>query len=285
MAIKRRSNPGVGDIQQPLNQGDLCPSAGRQPTYASTPSDWTQIAKATIASFMQVVNCALSKAIGAKADTEQDVARLVARECLQWRLPPQLFHSALTFVIDYCRVAHEEKDAIADFFQQFTRLQYPGMCYEVFHHGQFHIYYDELPTEVFDLKKTVLFWIDHSKTECCSRGEPLSKNETLEPKAEAMLRFLCWAEHAGRVVTFEKLYLAVWGRPGSSNANSIANAINVRQNAINRFGDEKFIVKAVNSSSTPADKKISRLHGQGAYLVAKHAYEELCIIRSVRRER
>lgn len=279
----RKSKPEVSDVQQPLDPQDLRSQTDRHHrgrTEVSRPTSWPRTAEAAFPNYLQVLNAATTAAIGIGTPSPHDIELIVAQQNARWPIPPQLFHAAVRAVADYCQSVHDETPAIKVFLSQPTPGGHPNTIYEVFHHGQSHVYYNAVPAEILALRDTVLFWIDHSTNELWSCGQALENGERLQPKAEAMLRVLCAAEHAGQRVSLTDVAAGVWGPDSLPNCGSMRNNISVQQNAINTVAAREFIV-AARRAAHPDQKTIIRLRGEDAFAIGARAYEELCIVRRI----
>lgn len=281
MVAQRQSKPCFSDVQQPLDSQNLRSPADRNHSVSaadSRPADWPRTAEAALPIFMQVVNAAATEATTVGSLSEHDIELIVARQNVRWPIPPQLFHTAVRMVADYCQSVHDQEPAIKAFFSQPNPGGHPNTIYEVFHHGQSHVCYNAVPAELLVLRDTILFWIDHSKNELWSCGQALEHGERLQPKAEAMLRFLCTAEHAGQRVSLTDVAAVVWGPDSLPNCGSMRNNISVQQNAINTMAARDFVVAARRPAQTD-EKTIIRLRGEDAFAIGPRAHEALCIIR------
>jgi len=245
-----------------------------------TISNWCRIADALIPNLTQVFNGALDEAVSTGARTADQIKKIVAGHGLRWALPPELFPGIQIFVADFCNLPAQLQRKIQEFLRRFAAGEHPGICYEVYHHGRTDYYYDELPPEVLNLKKTALFWIYHSANELLRRGEPRVKSEWLPPKAEEMLRFLCRAENAGRTISLSELFLEVWKRNTPASEYQMCNSINGMITAINTFADERFI-RTVSDKSKQDDKRVLRIRGANKFKVGKEVLSELVIIKRI----
>lgn len=281
MATQRQSKPEVSDVQQPLDSQNLRSPADRNHRVSaadSRPADWPRTAEAALPSFIQVVTLAVADAVAMGTPSPHNIELIVAQQNARWPIPPQLFHAAVRAVADYCQSVHEETPAIKVFLSQPTPGGHPNTIYEVFHHGQSHVYYNAVPAEILALRDTVLFWIDRSRNELLSGGQRLGQGEGLQPRAEAMLRVLCAAENAGRRVYLTDIAATWWGPDRLPTRESVRNNISVQQNAIHAIAGREFIV-ASKRPVQPDEKMIIRLRGEDAFAVGTRAHEELCIIR------
>lgn len=263
------SNRGDREAQEPQGQIDM---PARQRNDAS---GWLGVADKVLPTFMQALNGALADINRSAARSQDQVELIVAQHVRRWGLPSELFRTVLAAANSFCE---EIRTHSANIEHSLSHAQ-PVTAHVVFHHGRSEICDGAPPAEITALRRSILFWIDHSTGEMYSRGRPVDTGAKLQPKAEELLRCLCQAEHAGRTVSFLDIYGFIWGtQPPPPEA--LRNNINVQQNAINTFAAEKFIL-AASSDSQHDEKKILRLRGKAAYTIGNRAYEELCIIKAI----
>lgn len=240
---------------------------------------WSEIAEGDIPNVTQVLNSTLCDAVQCGVYTEERIAQLVGRHSLRWPTAPAFLHEIQKFVADYFSVSSSLHRDAPQSVNRTGQPIHPRTCYVAFHHGADHFYYDTLPDAVLSLRKSILFWIDHSKDEWRSRGQLLSQDEKLKPKAEAMLRFLSRAENAGRVVTFSELAAAMWGPNGLDGPHAIRNNIAVHKNAIRNCAAALFFAKL----SERGENQLTHLRKEDAYKIGKDVPKEVCIVTSFSR--
>lgn len=211
--------------------------------------------------------------------TADQIMEIVVGHGLHWALPPELVPDMQIFVLKYIDRVAQQKSRIEEFLKRFSPSLRPTLCYQVYHHGRTDYYYDELPEEILNLRKTALFWIDRSANEQLSRGQPRIRSEWLPPRAEEMLRFLCQADNAGPTILFSELFLKVWKRTPASKYR-MCNSINGMITAINTFADKQFI-KTVSGKSEQDDKKVLRIRCCNEFIVGKKVPGELVIIKKI----
>jgi len=95
-----------------------------------------------------------------------------------------------------------------------------------------------------------------------------------------MLRFLCRAENAGRIISFSELFLEVWKRTTPASKYQMCNSINGMETAINTFAAEQFI-KTVSDKSEQDDNRVLRIRGCTEFKVGKEISAELIIIKRI----
>ena len=142
------------------------------PDGQTTTPNWCRIAEALILPATQVVNYSLAETIGTGARTADQIMEIVVGHGLRWALPPELVPDIEIFVLNYLDRVAQQKSRIEEFLKRFSPGLRPSICYQVYHHGRTDYYYDELPKEVLNLKKDVLFWIHRSANELLSGGKP-----------------------------------------------------------------------------------------------------------------
>jgi hypothetical protein len=271
---ERRFKPRISDVQQPLDSQNLCADTtqnqGAPPVIDST-ADWPRTAEAALPSFMQVANAAAVEATTMGTSSERDIELIVARQSLRWRLPPQLFRTAIAVVTRYCQSVHDQEPAIKAFLSQTGPASHPNTVYGVFHHGQPHIYYDAVPTGILALRDTVQFWIDHTSGDYRSRGRP---KRQLSPRSERLLAFVSQDRNAGKQITIPELYQPVCLKPPSSPGlmeNSIREAVS---------GLNLFARPDIFANKTDPQAKLVPI--KNAYQIRADTMNECCIISVVR---
>jgi len=244
--------------------------------------NWRTIADALIPCVTQVLNCALIEAARTGVRAGDKIMEIVARHGLTWALPPELVPEIQMFVLKYLDLVAQRRSEIEQFLKRFGPSVRPSICYQVYHHGRTDYYYDELPPEVLNLKKTALFWIYRSANELLSRGIPSERSEWLPPRAKEMLRFLCQAKNAGQIILFSDLYREVWKRAVLPGQKPPYGSIDEAETWINTFvvKAERFIISAPDASKS-ADKKVLRIRGANKFKVGKEVSAELIIIERI----
>ena len=245
---------------------------------------WAQTAGILRPNVMTLLSDTLRDVIASGVSSEEQIAEIVARNCLRSPLPDELLSEVEKFIVNYCIKAKQGYKDIRKFLQDTKQMPLSYHTFLVFHHGRYHYYY-ELSKEVLELRKTVLFWICRSANQFSSRGKQREKIEWLPPRAEKMVRFLCRQQNAGRIITLSELYLQ--GRQPATlpSMKDMRNSVDETQNAINNFAnyanvDERFI-KSVSDESKQDDVKVLSVRGANKYIVGKEISAECCIIKRV----
>lgn len=278
---KRKSQSGHSDTRQIRDSRDLRassgPSASDQVTDPQT-STWTNTADTLLLVYTHVVSRAIKDVVEGQNCSLSEIEYVVAQHCLQWPLPVSLFRLAVRNVHDYCEQIRVEECSIDDFFQQSGSQGHPEVAYLVFHHGRSHVYYNQLPVEVLNLKENILFWIDHFNKEVWSRGKFKQKTQRPVTKWEQILRCFCKVENAGRITTVSDLEVNMWTARGHAVKDAYNN-IGGHRDTVNDIAGEDFILS--KSLGPLVDrKKILRLRGKG-FKIGEKAHEELCIVSTL----
>jgi hypothetical protein len=274
MATRRKFTSDVRDGQQPLDRQNLRSQADRNhgvPTVKPLPAGWSGTAEAALPSFIQVLNGALAEAIAVGTRSEQDIEHIVARQSLRWRLPPQLFRTAIVVVAYYCESVRDQEPAIKASLDQVSPVAHPNAIFEVFHHGQPYIYYDQVPAEISALRDTVLFWIDHTSADYRSRGRP---KRQLSPRSERLLAFVSQDRNAGKQITIPELYQPVCLKP-PSNPGLMDNSVREAISGLNLFARPDIFAHKTD----PQAKLVPIKNG---YHIRADTMNECCIISVVR---
>ena len=274
MATRRKFKPGFSDAQQPLDPRNLRSQSDRNhgvPAVGSLPADRPRTAEAALPTFLQVVNVAAVEATTMGTSSERDIELIVARQSLRWRLPPQLFRTAIAVVTRYCQSVHDQEPAIKAFLSQTGPASHPNTVYGVFHHGQPHIYYDAVPTGILALRDTVQFWIDRTSGDYRSRGRP---KRQLSPRSERLLAFVSQDRNAGKQITIPELYQPVCLKP-PSNPGLMENSVREAVSGLNLFARPDIF-----AHKTDPQAKLVPI--TNAYQIRADTMNECCIISVVR---
>jgi hypothetical protein len=240
---------------------------------------WSISAEILMPNITQVLNSALEKAIIAGIYSQDEIAEFVAQLSLRWPVPPKILPLIQDFVTNCCDLTSQQQRQIKEFLLQAGTVVHPRKCFLVFHHGQYYYYYDELQQEVLKLREKVLFWIDLSAQEFFSRGKRREKNECPPPRGMEMLRFLCRVDNAGREIEFSELYSNVWQASLPPSRKQMCNSIDVTQNTLNTFAEDRFII----CKSKKDDAKVVRIRGSYKFKVGIETPNECCIIKALTR--
>ena len=277
---KRKSKPDVRDARQPPDPQNLRPPRGRNRIRHAPgllTSVWVRVAEAACPGFTQILGQATKDLVRAGVFSQYQGGQDAILQSLRSVLAPVVFHIALVSPQRSIGRTPEREALPADHLHQSNPRADPTVVYVVFHEGRSHVYYDELPAEVLDLRGHVLFWIDHATNEVWVRDKQLEEKEQLQPKAEEMLRYLCQIGHAGQTISLSKLYEGVWTPAALPERKAIRNNIGFHQNAINTFAAEKFIL-TLPPKAQQDPRSIVRLRGADAYTIGREVHKELCVI-------
>jgi hypothetical protein len=236
---------------------------------------WSRDADLLTGPLIMILGTSLHSAIAKGFCEEEEIGQLIAQYSLHYPLPDQFLRMAQVFVTGICGGVAEIDEKTKRLLRE-AELSVPHQaCYYVFHNGNDHFYQDTFPEEVTNLHKTVLFWINPAEKEFFSRGKPREKSECPRPKTIAMLRFLCDERNAGKTVSFSELYSRVWGTDDLSNIGKMIGSIDVAENELNTFAEERFI----SDKSKKDNAKVLRMHGEQKFYVTKEAPQECCIVK------
>jgi len=285
MATDHKSEPYVGNVQQPLAPQDLRGETDQNqgvPPVTEIVSGWPAVAYDLSPRYAWVFTGALLEAVRTGAHSKNQIEQIIRGHCLDCPLSWEVLDEILTDITRYFHLVTKHKVSIEDFLRNLSPGRRPKVVYEAFHHGQPHIYCDELPPEVLNLKKTALFWIYRSANELLSLGKPRERSEWLPPRAEEMLHFLCRAKNAGQIILFSDLYREVWKRAVLPGQKPPYGSIDEAENWINTFvaTAERFIISAPDASKS-ADKKVLRIRGANKFKIGKKVSADLVIIKGI----
>lgn len=149
------------------------------------------------ASSTMVFDVSLQKATARRTCSEEEIGQIVTQESLYCPLPSQLLRTVQRSVTDVRRAVTQLEEEAKELLYQVLP---PRTCYYVFHNGDYHFYPNQLPQEVYELRKTVLFWINYAANEFFSRGKQREKLE-IGSRALSMLYVLCYVQNAGRIIS------------------------------------------------------------------------------------
>jgi len=236
---------------------------------------WPQDADLLAGPVTMVLCASLQNASARGLCSEEEIGQLVAQYSLRYPLPDRFLRMVQVFVTCFCGGVIELDEETKGLLHQ-AELSMPHQaCYYVFHNGNDHFYRDELPQEVRDLCKTALFWINPTEREFFSRGKQREKYECPKPKAITMLRFLCDERNAGKIVSFSELYSQVWGTGDLLNVRQMIGSIDVAENDLNTFAEERFI----SDKSKKDNAKVRRIRGEHKFEITKETPRECCIVK------
>lgn len=252
-------------------------ATNRKSEYSKTHSNrasffdrWLQDADYLAGPVMSLLNSTLEDTIRARGCSEDRIGEFVAHHSLRWQAPDRFLRMVDTFVADFCEaVDHQDKET-EEFIQRLRPLVRPSICYTVFHHGEEHFYANELPKEVLNLRRSILFWIYRAKKEFLSCGQ---KRKALRPLTERVLRFICSKRNAGNIMPFPELYSSVWRKDLPSDENKMITSIEVEMSALNIFAAPKPFQREIDYTA-----KVIRC--RNAYMIKKETLNECCIIRA-----
>jgi len=242
-------------------------------------ANWSKDADLLTVPLILVLDSSLENAIAEGVCSEDEVGTIVAERSLRWPLPEKFLLMVQAFVAGVCGAMAEPPAEMEKLVSRAKSLLPHKNCYYVFHHGSYHYYPDELPSEVISLRNIARFWINPCEDEFFSCGHKQEGGYCPKGKHQKMLRFLCLKENADSKVSFGELYEYVWKSPELSNKGSILSSINEAQNALNTFAHKRFIVNKTQTYQKGKDEAlVFRLHGENIYEIDVNAHKECCII-------
>lgn len=230
---------------------------------------WCRDADLLTPNVMRILDSTLEEAISGGICWEDQVADLVARHSLRWPAPDRFLGMVHMFVAYFCGGVVQPDEETKELLQRAGSLIRHSKCYVVFHNGRDHFYPNELPEDVLELRKAVLFWIDRAAKVFRSRDQ---KRKGLRPQTERVLRFICSERNAGKTISFSELYSYVWRKDAPSDERRMVGSIEREISALNKFAAEPF--------QRTIDYKAKLIRGTDSYQIKEDMPSECCIIRS-----